>query len=372
MNKLIGPGAAIGVIGGGQLGRMLLEEARRMGYRTAILDADLTGPAAQAADHVFAPKRWEEFTSLCQVATYEFEHLDFSLVERVAARITLRPKAEILAIKRNRITEKTYLRDRGFPVPRFEVFPELAQVTPDPIPLPLVIKTATGGYDGKGLYLIHNHEELKAAQEESSGPVIVEELVNYVKEFSVMCARDAWGNIAVYPPGENVHDRGILLHTTAPLDLLPKEMALAREIAASLAKTLDLVGIVGIEMFLLPSGEILINEFAPRPHNSGHYTQDGCNLSQFETLLRVMCGLPLEEPRLLTPTAMLNILGHNPVNLPWSDILAPGEVKLHLYGKAEARPRRKMGHLNILAPSITEVQRKLALLKGILYPQKED
>lgn len=183
-----------------------------------------------------------------------------------------------------------------------------------------------------------------------------------------MCARDARGNIALYPPGENVHHQGILLHTLAPTVLTPQEKASAREIASDLAKTLGLVGLVGIEMFLLPDGEILVNEFAPRPHNSGHYTMDGCNISQFEMLLRVLTGLPLEEPKLLCPTAMLNILGHGPRDLPWPEIFSVGGVKLHLYGKEKARNRRKMGHLNILADTAEQAAQKLNLLKGMIYP----
>ncbi len=362
------PGATIGIIGGGQLGRMLTLECRRMGYRAAVIDPDTRGPAAQVADLSFPPERCAEFIASCQVATYEFEHVDMEMVEEIGRWLPVLPAASILKIKRNRIAEKTYLSEKGFPVARFQIFNGPQEIDPKLLNLPLVIKTSTGGYDGKGLYIVKTNSELEAARAELTGELIVEAFIPYIREISVMCARDAGGNIVLFPPGENVHHQGILLHTLAPALLTPAEKARACEIASDLAATLGLVGLVGIEMFLLADGNILINEFAPRPHNSGHYTMDGCNISQFEMLLRVLSGLPLEEPRLCCPTAMLNILGHGPQDLAWPEIFSVGGVKLHLYGKEEARNRRKMGHLNILATSSAEVAQKLKVLKGMIYP----
>ncbi|MDI6726027.1 MAG: 5-(carboxyamino)imidazole ribonucleotide synthase [Smithellaceae bacterium] len=364
----LSPGATIGVIGGGQLGRMLILECRRMGYVTAVIDPDLSGPAAQVADLAFPPEQFEGFLAACQVATYEFEHVDLDMVKEIEQRLPVLPSAGILEIKRNRISEKTYLSEKGFPVSPFQIFPQGGEISLERLGLPLVLKTSTGGYDGKGLYVVKTEAELAAARGQLTGEVIAERFVPFVKEISVMCARDARGNISLYPPGENFHHGGILLHTLAPTALTEQEQVRAREIAAGLAETLGLVGLVGIEMFLLPDGEILINEFAPRPHNSGHFTMDGCNISQFEMLIRVLCGLPLEQPELLCPTAMLNLLGQGP-ELPWQDIFSLGGVKLHLYGKREARDRRKMGHLNILAPTAAEVTEKLRILKGLVYPE---
>lgn len=366
----LSPGATIGVIGGGQLGRMLILECRRMGYATAVIDPDLSGPAAQVADQTFPPEQFEGFLAAAQVATYEFEHVDLDMVKEIEQRLPVLPSANILEIKRNRISEKTYLSEKGFPVSPFEIFPGPDKIALKRVGLPLVLKTSTGGYDGKGLYIVKTEAELAAAKELLSGEVIAERFVPFVKEISVMCARDARGKIALYPPGENVHHEGILLHTLAPTALIPQEEARAREIAADLAETLGLVGLVGLELFLLQDGEILINEFAPRPHNSGHYTMDGCNISQFEMLLRVLSGLPLEQPEMLCPTAMLNILGYDPAALPWPEIFAPGGVKLHLYGKKGARERRKMGHLNILARTAGEVTEKLHILKGLIYADR--
>lgn len=363
------PGATIGVIGGGQLGRMLILECRRMGYASAVIDADLSGPAAQVADLVFPPEQLDAFLAACQVATYEFEHVNLEMVKQIEQLLPVLPSASVLEIKRNRISEKTYLAGKGFPVSPFEIFAEPGAMTLNGLSLPLVLKTSTGGYDGKGLFVVKTEAELAAARAQLTGELIAEKFIPFVKEISVMCARDARGRIALYPPGENVHHRGILLHTLAPTVLTDRERNRAREIAADLAETLDLVGLVGIEMFLLADGEIMINEFAPRPHNSGHFTMDGCHISQFEMLLRVLCGLPLEDGALLCPTAMLNILGHGPGALPWQKIFSLGGVKLHLYGKKEARERRKMGHFNILAPTVPEVAEKLQIVKGLLYPE---
>lgn len=366
----LSPGKTIGVIGGGQLGRMLILECRRMGYRSAVIDPDLSGPAAQVAELAFPPEQLDRFLAACQVATYEFEHVNLDMVKKIEERIPVMPSAGILEIKRNRISEKTYLSEKGFPVSPFEIFPAPGEMLPERVGLPLVLKTSTGGYDGKGLYVIKTLAELAKAKEQLTGEVIAEKFVPFTKEISIMCARDARGTISLYPPGENVHHEGILLHTLAPTALTMQEMSRAREIAADLAETLGLVGLVGLEMFLLPDGEILINEFAPRPHNSGHYTMDGCNLSQFEMLLRILSGLPLEQPELLCPTAMLNIIGRDPATLPWSEIFSLGGVKLHLYGKKETRNGRKMGHLNILASTTGELREKLQILKGLVYPDE--
>lgn len=361
-------GAKIGVIGGGQLGRMLILECRRMGYETAVIDPDLQGPAAQVANRSFRPEQWREFLGASQVATYEFEHVDLDMVQEIARRLLVRPDVAVLAIKRSRTSEKTYLAAKGFPVPRFQIFSRPEDITPEKVQLPLVIKTAGGGYDGKGLFLVKTREELLFAVKQLTGEVIVEELVEYAKEISVMCARDGRGNISLYPPVENVHHQGILLYTLAPAAITEKERALAHEIAAGLAETLGLVGLVGIEMFLLPKGDIMINEFAPRPHNSGHYSMDGCNISQFEMLLRAIADLPLEKVELLSPTAMLNIIGYAPAELPWGEIFSLTGVKLHLYGKQEPRRRRKMGHFNILAKTRAELTEKLKILQSLVYP----
>lgn len=361
------PGASIGVIGGGQLGRMFILECRRMGYRSAVIDSDLKGPAAQVADRTFPPHDVDPFCQYCQVATYEFEHVQMDMVRRIEERTALRPKAQVLEIKRNRIAEKTWLDQKGFPVAPFRIFNKGEEIAIEKDQLPVVVKIATGGYDGKGLYIVKTEAELSPVREGFGSEVIVEKYIPYVKEISVMCARDEKGNVALYPPGENVHRDGILFYTIVPTNLTRKERQRAHELAADLAATLDLVGIVGVEMFLLEDGEILINEFAPRPHNSGHYTMDGCNISQFEMLLRAICGLPLSEPELICPTAMLNILGQAPQQIPWEEVLALDGVKVHLYGKQEARPKRKLGHINVVGKTLMEVTERLMTIKDLVY-----
>lgn len=365
------PGSTIGVIGGGQLGRMLILECRRMGYSSAVIDPDIHGPAAQVADKAFLPEDIKTFCRTCQVATYEFEHVDIDMVKEIENEIPVFPKASILEIKRNRISEKTYLSEKGFPVPPFRIFSKGSDVTLKKENLPLVVKTSTGGYDGKGLYIVQSEENLDEVKLILNEEIIVEKFIPYLKEFSIICARDSRGNISLYPPGENVHHEGILLYTKAPACLTESQIKKANTVVSDLAKTIDLVGLIGVEMFLLPDDEIMINEFAPRPHNSGHYTMDGCSISQFEMLLRAICSLPLDKPELLCPTAMLNILGRDPLTLPWEDIFLQTGTKLHLYGKEEVRAKRKIGHINILGNTAEEVNRKLSAIRNMIYLKPE-
>ncbi len=365
------PGSTIGLIGGGQLGRMLILECRRMGYSSAVIDPDIHGPAAQVADQALKPADVKTFCRICQVATYEFEHVDIDMVKEIENVIPVFPRASILEIKRNRISEKTYLSEKGFPVPLFWIFSKGSDVTLEKENLPLVVKTSTGGYDGKGLYILKSEEDLDEVKSILKEEIIVEKFIPYVKEFSIICARDARGNISLYPPGENVHHEGILLYTKAPACLTELQVKNANEIVSDLARTIDLVGLIGVEMFLLADGEIMINEFAPRPHNSGHYSMDGCSISQFEMLLRAICSLPLDKPELLCPTAMLNILGCDPLTLPWEKIFSQKGTKLHLYGKKEVRAKRKIGHINILGNSAEEVNRKLSAIRNMVYREQE-
>ncbi len=359
------PGSKIGVIGGGQLGRMFILECRRMGYFSTVIDPDTEGPAAQVADEAFHPDSISEFTKACHVATYEFEHFDINIVKKIEEEIPVFPSSAILDIKRNRISEKTFLSEKGFPVPRFWVFNEGSKVEPFVGKTSLMVKLATGGYDGKGLYEIRNavdYEDIKNLKAE----IIAEELVPFVKELSIICARNEKGDIVLFPVVENVHNEGILFYTLAPSQISKKAEEKAQDIAAELAKVLGLVGVVVIEMFLLENDEILINEFAPRPHNSGHYTLDACDISQFEMHLRAICNLPLTEPQLLSPAAMINILGKATGDLKIESLLSISGVKLHLYGKRDVRERRKMGHINILGKTEEDVREKLEYIKKLV------
>lgn len=361
------PGSKIGVIGGGQLGRMFILECKRMDYTATVLDPDIEGPAAQVADKAFHPDDVFDFIKSCDIATYEFEHVDIDVVREIEKSIKVFPSSNILTIKQNRTSEKTYLSEKGFPVSKFSIFKDGSEIPSLLEKMNLVVKLSTGGYDGKGLYTIKDISDYEAIKEDLKQEVIAEEYIPFVKEVSVICGRNRKGDVTFYPVVENVHDKGILLYTIAPAAISEKARRLAYEIALDLAVSLDLVGIICVEMFLLDNDELLINEFAPRPHNSGHYTMDACDISQFEMLLRAICDLPLIEPQTLCPSAMLNILGKGAKDLELEKILSVPGVKIHLYGKKEARQRRKMGHINILGKSTADVQKKLEYLMKIVY-----
>ncbi len=361
------PGSKIGVIGGGQLGRMLILECRRMDYLSVVIDPDMKGPAAQVADKIFHPDSVLDFVRECDVATCEFEHFDINIVKQIEENVPVFPSSSVLEIKRNRISEKRYLSENGFPVPRFWIFDDISGVRQLAGKTDLMVKTSTGGYDGKGLYEIKKADDYEGIKGEVKGGVIAEEFIHFAKEISVICARDRKGNIVLYPAVENVHKEGILLYTIAPAGISGKAEKRTKEIVSELAHTLGLVGLLVVEMFLLENDEALINEFAPRPHNSGHYTMDACDISQFEMLLRVICGLPLTVPELLCPAAMLNILGKGASDMDIDNMLSLPGVKLHLYGKKEVRDKRKMGHINILGRESRDVSDKLAYLKNKLY-----
>ncbi len=353
------PGSKIGVIGGGQLGRMLILECRRMGYSSVVLDPDLHGPAAVVADRAMTPADIADFVKACDIATYEFEHVDIADVKMIEAQTRVCPSSRVLTIKQNRVSEKIYLRAIGLPVPGFHVFNDIRDMESIIHKTPLVVKMSTGGYDGKGLYIIKTEQDFRAICDVLKGEVIIEEFVPFAKEVSVICARNAEGDTVNFPVVQNVHENGILRYSLAPADISRKAAEKACELATGLAGALELVGLLSVEMFLLENDDLLINEFAPRPHNSGHYTMDACDISQFEMLIRAISGLPMTEPQLLCPAAMLNILGKGTSELDFSKIFSVPGVKLHLYGKKEARERRKMGHVNILAGTAADVMERL-------------
>lgn len=358
------PGSRIGIIGGGQLGRMLILECRRLGYYTTVLDPDPECPAAQVVDRIFRPDAAEDFADDCDIATYEFEHVDITIVKSVESRVKVSPATSVLSIKQSRVSEKTYLAARGFPVPRFWILNEGYGVKSLIEKTAIVAKLSKGGYDGKGLYIMKNLKDFEKFRDELNVEIVAEEFIPFKKEISVICARNEKGDTAIYPVVENVHDSGILLYSFATADIGKRAQKRAYEIASELARTLELTGILCVEMFLLENDDLLINEFAPRPHNSGHYTLDACDISQFEMLIRAMCGLPMTEPSLLCNAAMLNILGKGVNDLNFQKILSLPGIKIHLYGKKEVRERRKMGHINILGRTPEEVKEKLDCIKG--------
>ena len=352
----------LGVLGGGQLGRMFTVAARNLGYRVMVLDPDPNSPAGAMADeHLQAdyedPAALEHMGALCAAITSEWENVPALTLEALAHHCPVRPADEATAIARDRIREKTFVRDLGLATAPF--FPILDNADLDlavaGLRLPALLKTATLGYDGKGQAPVSSLAEARAAFARLGGAAcVLEEKVDLHQELSVVLVRGVDGEVEVYPVGENVHRHGILHTTLVPGRVAPAVAEQATAMARTMAEDLDYVGVLAVEFFLTRDGELLVNEMAPRPHNSGHYSLDACVSSQFEQQVRALCGLPLASTRLLSPAVMVNLLGDlwEDGEPDWSRLLAHPEVKLHLYGKRQARPGRKMGHFTLLGEEL--------------------
>ncbi|MCX7801004.1 MAG: 5-(carboxyamino)imidazole ribonucleotide synthase [Fimbriimonadales bacterium] len=370
------PGAAIGVLGSGQLGRMMAIAARRMGYRVHTLSPDSDSPTGQVADREVVAAyddldAVEEFARRVDVVTFEFENVSFAAAQAAARHAPVRPAGSVLHTTQNRLREKTFLASNGFPCPAFAAIAapgDLASAV-ERVGFPAVLKTAGFGYDGKGQSLVRSAEELKAAWDGlERQPAILERFVEFEAELSVIGARGSDGSFAWYGPVRNRHERHILDLTVAPGGFPPEVERRAVEIARGVLEALGVVGVLCVEMFLDGVGRLLVNELAPRPHNSGHYSFDACVTSQFEQQVRAVCGLPLGSTEQLRPAAMANLLGDlwSAGEPRWEAALAYPGVKLHLYGKAEARPGRKMGHLTALADSPEEAARTVLRARDAL------
>jgi 5-(carboxyamino)imidazole ribonucleotide synthase len=353
------PGATVGVLGGGQLGRMFVLRARAMGYRTAVLDPDAMSPAGTAADlHLRAAytdsAALDRLASECDAVTTEFENVPADALERLAHSCRVRPPVSAVAVTQDRISEKQFLERSGFPTAPFRPVRDERelQAAVREVALPALLKTSRLGYDGKGQALVDRPEDVPPAfRALGSVPCLLERRLALETEVSVVLARGDDGAVAAFPVGENRHRNGILETTVVPAQVGRDALDAARSIACRVATALEYVGVLGVEMFVADGGRIYVNELAPRPHNSGHYTLDACSVDQFEQQLRALCALPLAEPRLLSPVAMINLLGDlwSSGEPRWVEVFRRPGVKLHLYGKAEPRPGRKMGHLNCLA-----------------------
>lgn len=363
-NKLIKPGATIGILGGGQLGRMIALAGRAMGYRFVTMDPTEDAPCGQTADRqIVAPyddvDAAMQLAAVSDVISYEFENVDAQVAEVLESQAYVPQGSRLLRITQNRIREKTAIQEMGIPVAPFRVVASLQdlQQAVSELGLPAVMKTATGGYDGKGQWVLKREDELEEAFEtlaKAGTELIVEQFVPFELELSVIAARNPDGELAVFPTAENVHQDNILHLTIVPARVSDDVRERAEKIARTIVDKLDVVGLLAIEMFLTADGQLYVNELAPRPHNSGHYTMEACVTSQFEQHVRAVCNLPLGSTELLSPVVMVNILGEHlqPV-LDRVDAL-PRSAKLHLYGKADSKEKRKMGHLNVLAPSVDE------------------
>lgn len=374
MSEPILPGATLGVLGGGQLGRMFAIAARRMGYRVSVFSPEADGPAGQVADvEVCAAyddlERVAEFARQVDVVTFEFENVPAPTAEAAARHTLVRPDGSALHVTQDRLREKRMLRDLGLPVAHFEAIESAADrervAASWGDDRPGILKTASFGYDGKGQRRVAGAGDIGPVWLEMGGVrTVLEELVPFEAELSIVGVRSLDGDTALYEPTRNAHANHILDVSTCPSGVSQRTADAAQEIARTVLSGLDYVGVLCVELFLLSSGELLVNEVAPRPHNSGHGTIDSHVCSQFEQQVRAACGLPLGSTERSVPAAaMANLLGDcwgsapSQVQPRWAQALSIPGVRMHLYGKAEPRPGRKMGHLTATAASVDEAVR---------------
>ncbi|WP_134700925.1 5-(carboxyamino)imidazole ribonucleotide synthase [Ammoniphilus sp. YIM 78166] len=366
---MIKPGSTIGVLGGGQLGRMMALAGRNMGYRFVTLDPTPDSPCGQVADRqiiaAFSDLQGaSEFARSCDVVTYEFENVDAQVAAELETTSFVPQGSELLKITQNRIREKTTLHSFGIPVAPFEVITseQELQEAVGKLGLPCVMKTATGGYDGKGQWVIRFMDQIPAAFADlnrTGAELIVEQFISFQKELSVIAARSTTGEVKAFPVAENIHIDNILHQTIVPARVSQDQAQKAEEIALRIASSLNVVGLIAVEMFLADDGQIIVNELAPRPHNSGHFTMEACVTSQFEQHIRAICGLPLGEVQMLSPVVMVNILGEHVEPVLERIQHLPTTAKLHLYGKKDSKIKRKMGHINFLAPTVEEALQQI-------------
>ena len=353
------PVQTIGVIGGGQLGRMLTLDAKRMGYDVIVLDPQERSPAGQVADEQIVAK-YEDLEAIerlgkaTDIVTYEFENIDIGSVrhlERIGYRVM--PSSDVLHVTQDRLREKTFARENGIATTEFAAVGSLAELhaAAESVGFPAILKTVRGGYDGKGQWRVDDLDAARKALDEANGKQLIwERLVALACEVSVIATRNARDEIVTYPLAENTHDNGILATSIAPARVAPEIAKSAREMAIVTGRALGIVGTYCVEFFVTPWGDVLLNEIAPRPHNSGHYTIDVTPCSQYEQHVRAICELPLSPPRMLSNVIMTNILGAGTgdrlAGVP--ELLKDPNIVLHLYGKHHAVARRKMGHFSML------------------------
>jgi len=371
-------GAWLGCLGGGQLGRMFVHAAQAMGYKVLVLDPDANGPAAQAADDIIVAS-YDDATAIAEFAkrvaavTTEFENVPATTLDALAASVPTRPAALAVRIAQDRRKEKSFFREHGFPVGEFAAIERSEDIANASAALfPGILKTATLGYDGKGQSRVASREEALAAwRSMKEAPCVLEALIPFQLEISVLVARASDGDVRVWPVQENQHVNGILDLTIVPARIDAALLAKAQSLAGQLVNALGYVGVLCVEMFVTKNG-LLLNEIAPRPHNSGHYTIEACVTSQFEQQVRVLAGAPLGDASLVRPAVMVNVLGDvwfdalMPMQPAWSELLALAGTHLHLYGKAEPRRARKMGHVTCTAATLDGALATAMAVKRIL------
>ena len=368
----------IGILGGGQLGRMLTLEAKRMGYRVVVLEPLPNSPTGQIADEQIVAayddmRAVGELGARSDVVTYEFENIALSSVQALENdRRLVRPDANVLRITQERLLEKTFVRSCGIGTADFAPITTLADlgVAIETIGFPAVFKTTLGGYDGKGQWLVRDEHEAADAFAEARGRALIcEQMIPFEKELSIICARNAAGEIVTFPVAENIHDAGVLATTIVPARVSDDVARRVRESAEIIARKLDIVGAFAIEYFLA-GDTLLVNEIAPRVHNSGHYSLDATQISQYEAHVRAICDLPLVQPRMLVPAVvMVNILGDGTGDRlgGGEELLRDPDISLHVYGKAHAARGRKMGHFTALGTSPDDALAKAERGRKLLH-----
>ncbi len=375
------PPAMLGILGGGQLGRMFTIAAKTMGYRVTVLDPDPNAPAAEFADrHLCAP--FNDAAALaelaqCAAVTTEFENIHTDSMRRLAAHTRVSPSGDCVAIAQNRIQEKAWIRKAGLSTAPYQTLCRPEDITAASADLlPGILKTATLGYDGKGQIRVKTLDELKAAFAQHGGvDCVLEKMVDLRGEISVIVCRLNHEHVRTFDPAENIHENGILAYSIVPARLSSEVQAAARQMACRLADELDYVGVLAVELFVTgEDNQLLVNEIAPRPHNSGHHTLNACAADQFQQQVRIMCALPPADTRLLSPCCMANILGDvwpdsGEGEPNWLAVQENADAYLHLYGKKAARPGRKMGHFTQLADTADAAYQTALQLHGRLKPQ---
>ena len=370
------PGSTLGMLGGGQLGRMFVTAARTMGYEVIVLDPDPHSPAGGlASEHVV--KYYDDTGALdylaqhCAVVTTEFENIPAVTLAYLAKSVSVHPSATVLHIAQHRKLEKEFFRQQSLNTDDFIALENEADLDgARDFSYPAILKTATLGYDGKGQVVCHSFDDLRSAFEQvGKKPCVLEQRIDLACEVSVVLGRSLDGDVSCFPIAENSHANGVLDVTLVPASISAELADAVIDAATRIANGLDYCGVLAVEFFISTDNQVLVNEMAPRPHNSGHYTLDACDTSQFEQQLRMVCGLTAGSARLHTPVAMWNLLGDiwPGDGVPqWDAVLKFEQAKLHLYGKKEARPGRKMGHINCLGDTLEEAQSLLAQVRDTL------
>jgi 5-(carboxyamino)imidazole ribonucleotide synthase len=368
--KVIKPGGTIGILGGGQLGRMLTLAGRNMGYRFVTLDPTEDSPCGQVADAQIVAnydnvEAARKLADRSDVITYEFENVDAKVTEILMKEAYVPQGSQLLYTTQHRLREKKAIEASGVPVAPYEEIKTVDQLKEAVLRfgVPCVLKTATGGYDGKGQWVIRSLDEVQEAFEilsRAHTELVLEQFIHFDKELSVIAARSPRGEVKAFPAAENIHVDNILHLSIVPARIPQTVQKEAEELAIRIASSLGVIGLIAVEIFLTKDGQLFVNELAPRPHNSGHYTMEACRSSQFEQHIRAICNLPLGSTELMSPVVMVNVLGEHVEPLLElmdqalfaEDGESPVSPKVHLYGKHEAKEKRKMGHINLLASHV--------------------